>query len=124
MAAKTLMIVSPEDEMVSANPKVGRLALDLIQAPKELYAIADGHFGLLYYTGPRFDEALAVQAKFLIGALAVSLRSGTGQSVAVVEYPPQNENSQGHFAFGPERPPTASLNRRQSSSRMSSGRSL
>jgi hypothetical protein len=67
--ARTLMIVSPEDEMPGANPAVVRMAFDLIPAPKEWHDIADGHFGLLYHPGPRFDEAVAVQVRFLVDAL-------------------------------------------------------
>lgn len=69
--ANTLMIVSPEDEMPGANPAVARKAFDLIPAQKKWYEIADGHFGLLYHPGPRFDEALSVQALFLREAFSV-----------------------------------------------------
>jgi dienelactone hydrolase len=63
--AKVLLMVSPEDEMVHANYQVARSAFDLMTGVKKWYDIADGHFGLLYHPGPRFDEAVSVQAQFL-----------------------------------------------------------
>lgn len=61
----TLLMVSPEDEMVHASPSVARDAFELMPGPKEWYDIADGHFGLLYPAGERFREAVDVQASFL-----------------------------------------------------------
>lgn len=69
VSARTMMIVSPEDEMQGANPEVARRAFELIPGPKEWYQIAEGHFGLLYHPGARFDEAAAIQARFLVDAL-------------------------------------------------------
>lgn len=63
--AKTLFMVAPEDEMVHANYQVARSAFDLLPGVKQWYDIADGHFGLIYHPGPRFDEAVSVQARFL-----------------------------------------------------------
>ena len=63
--AKVLLMVAPEDEMVHANCQVTRQAFDMMPTAKKWYDIADGHFGLLYHPGPRFDEASGVQAEYL-----------------------------------------------------------
>ncbi len=67
--AKVLFMVAPEDEMVHANYAVTRQACDLIPTEKHWYDIRDGHFGLLYHPGARFNEAIDVQARFLRTAL-------------------------------------------------------
>lgn len=69
LRAKTLLMVAPEDEMVHANYDVARRAFDSIPGEKEWYEIADGHFGLIYHPGERFDEACAEQVRFLKTAL-------------------------------------------------------
>lgn len=63
--AKTLFMVAPDDEMVHANYDVARQAYDLIPTQKRWYDIRDGHFGLLYHPGERFEEAARVQSAFL-----------------------------------------------------------
>lgn len=63
--AKALFMVAPADEMVHANYEVTRQAYALLPTEKRWYDIADGHFGLLYSPGERFDEAVAVQTDFL-----------------------------------------------------------
>jgi poly(3-hydroxybutyrate) depolymerase len=65
VSASTLLMVAPEDEMVHADYEVARGAFDLLPGPKRWVDIADGHFGLLYYPGQRFDEAASVQTEFL-----------------------------------------------------------
>lgn len=60
-----LMVVSPEEEMVRANPSVSRAVFDSIRSPKEWYPIGGGHFGLLYYPSELFSEACSVQVSFL-----------------------------------------------------------
>jgi hypothetical protein len=59
------MIVSPEDEMVRANPKVAKAAFESILGAKEWYSIAGGHFGLLYHPSELFTEAVTAQVAFL-----------------------------------------------------------
>jgi uncharacterized protein len=71
-----LMIVSPEEEMLRANPSVSRAVFDTISAPKEWHAIGGGHFGLLYHPSELFEEAASVQASFLA-------RSTSGNSTAM-----------------------------------------
>ena len=68
--AKMLIMASPQDEMIHANYHVARKAFDLMPETKSWYDIADGHFGLLYHPGPRFDEAVSVQIRFLSEHLA------------------------------------------------------
>ena len=63
--AAILLMVAPEDEMVHADYEVAKRAFAQMPEPKRWYDIADGHFGLLYHPGPRFDEAAGVQAEFL-----------------------------------------------------------
>lgn len=60
-----LMMVAPADEMVHANVEVTRHAYELLAGPKRWVDIEDGHFGLLYHPGARFDEAAGIQAAFL-----------------------------------------------------------
>jgi alpha-beta hydrolase superfamily lysophospholipase len=63
--APLLMIVSPEDEMAGANPKVARTAFEAVQGPKEWMEIEGGHFGLLYYPSKLFEQVSSAQCKFL-----------------------------------------------------------
>lgn len=63
--ASVLLMAAPEDEMIHANYEVTKRTFDLIPSPKRWYDIADGHFGLLYFPGERFDEASRVQGAFL-----------------------------------------------------------
>lgn len=65
MRADVLLMVAPEDEMPHADYRVTRQAFDLMPGFKRWYDIADGHFGLLYHPGDRFDEAARVQHEFL-----------------------------------------------------------
>jgi len=71
LRAPTLMMVGRNDEMVHCNRSVQRAVFDKIAAPKALHEIEGGHFGLLWSPGPLFDEAAALQAKFLRDALSV-----------------------------------------------------
>ena len=68
--APVLLMVAPDDEMVHANVEVTRAAWRLMPEPRRWHDIADGHFGLLYHPGPRFDEAVAIQTAFLRDCLA------------------------------------------------------
>jgi uncharacterized protein len=68
--ARVLFMVAPDDEMPHADYRVTRQAFDLLPGPKRWHDIADGHFGLLYHPGQRFDEAAAVQATFIRSGLA------------------------------------------------------
>ena len=63
--ARVLLMVAPEDEMVHADYEVARQAFELMPGFKHWHDIADGHFGLLYCPGARFDEATGVQSEFL-----------------------------------------------------------
>jgi len=61
-----LMLISPEDEMPGANSDVARKAWDLTPQPKELVEVDGGHFGIVHYPGPLFDQAVNAQKDFLI----------------------------------------------------------
>jgi dienelactone hydrolase len=65
VAAPTLMMVAPEDEMTHADYRVARTAYESMPEPKEWCDIAGGHFGLLYHPSPLFDEATRIQGDFL-----------------------------------------------------------
>lgn len=67
--AQTLLMVAPDDEMAHANYAVARQAFALMPQASRWYDIADGHFGLLYCPGDRFDEAVSVQSAFLLERL-------------------------------------------------------
>ncbi|ODV13251.1 MAG: hypothetical protein ABT20_02495 [Rubrivivax sp. SCN 70-15] len=64
--AHVMLMVASEDEMLHANPAVTRRAFESIPGPKRWVDIADGHFGLLYHPGARFEEAAALQRDFLV----------------------------------------------------------
>ena len=59
-----LMIVSPEDEMAGASPKLARMTFDALPGVKEWMEIDGGHFGLLYYPSELFDQASSAQCRF------------------------------------------------------------
>ena len=63
--ARIFLMAAPEDEMIHANYQVTQQAFELMPSFKRWYEIADGHFGLLYHPGDRFDEATNVQVEFL-----------------------------------------------------------
>jgi dienelactone hydrolase len=63
--APILIMAAPDDEMEMASYAVARFAYDAMPYPKEWYDIRGGHFGLLYYPGEVFDEAIQVQIDFL-----------------------------------------------------------
>jgi alpha-beta hydrolase superfamily lysophospholipase len=65
-----LMMISPEDEMPGASPRIARMVFDAAPQPKELVEIDGGHFGLLYYPSPLFDQASRAQCEFLLRHLA------------------------------------------------------
>jgi pimeloyl-ACP methyl ester carboxylesterase len=67
-----LMIVSPEDEMVRANPSISRSVFDSLQGRKQWHSIAGGHFGLLYHPSELFSQARAAQISFLSSWLGAS----------------------------------------------------
>ncbi len=77
-----LMIVSPEDEMVRANPSVARAVFESLKGPKEWHAIAGGHFGLLYHPSEIFDEAQQAQVSFLSCWLGNDIRAETHMRLA------------------------------------------
>jgi pimeloyl-ACP methyl ester carboxylesterase len=59
-----LMIVSPEDEMAGASPKLARMTFEALPEAKEWMEIDGGHFGLLYYPSELFDQASTAQCRF------------------------------------------------------------
>ena len=65
LSQPVLMLVSPQDEMARAVPRVTRAVFDSMRCPKEWYEVAGGHFGLLYHPSELFSEASAAQISFL-----------------------------------------------------------
>jgi pimeloyl-ACP methyl ester carboxylesterase len=61
----TFMMVAHNDEMVHCNRAVQDAVFEKIAAPKTLYEIDGGHFGLLWSPGALFDESARQQTQFL-----------------------------------------------------------
>ncbi len=70
LQAPLLLLVGTEDEMEGANPDIARLAWESAPEPKELVEMEGGHFGLLHYPSPLFDQAAKAQRDFLVRHLA------------------------------------------------------
>ncbi len=65
LKAPLLMVIAREDEMPGSNSGIARAVFDAATAPKEMMEIDGGHFGLLEYPGPLFDEVSHAQVDFL-----------------------------------------------------------
>lgn len=63
--AALLMVVAYDDEMVRANSDVARIAYNAAPQPKQLVEVDGGHFGILHYPSPLFDQASEAQVNFL-----------------------------------------------------------
>lgn len=66
----TFLMVGRNDEMVHCNRDVTQATYDLMRCPKQWVDIDGGHFGLLYYPSPLFDQASLLQCEFLVGTLS------------------------------------------------------
>ena len=64
-------MVGRNDDMAHCNPAVQRAVFEAITAPKKLYEIDGGHFGLLWHPGALFDEAVQCQVRFLREILGI-----------------------------------------------------
>lgn len=64
--ASLLMIIAEEDEMQGCDSRMARMSFDAAPQPKELVEVDGGHFGLLYYPSPLFDQAGNAQRDFLM----------------------------------------------------------
>jgi uncharacterized protein len=65
-----LMMVAPDDEMPHCNPLVARAVFELLPGRKRWHDIEGGHFGLLYPGTSAFEQAVSLQAQFLLDVLA------------------------------------------------------
>jgi hypothetical protein len=65
MDVPLLMIISPDDEMQGAEAEISRSVFNEVQGPKEWVEVEGGHFGLLYYPSPIFDQASKAEINFL-----------------------------------------------------------
>jgi fermentation-respiration switch protein FrsA (DUF1100 family) len=64
--AALLMVVAHDDEMVGrANSEVSRHAYEIAPHPKKFVEVDGGHFGIIHYPSPLFDEASQAQVDFL-----------------------------------------------------------
>ena len=66
MHGASLWVIATDDEMPGAEPPVALAAFESAPHPKELLEIDGGHFGLLYYPSPLFDQVSAAQSDFLM----------------------------------------------------------
>jgi fermentation-respiration switch protein FrsA (DUF1100 family) len=64
--AALLMVVAYDDEMGGANSDVSRYAYQIAPHPKKLVEVDGGHFGIIHYPSPLFDQASQAQVDFLI----------------------------------------------------------
>jgi uncharacterized protein len=60
-----LMVIAAQDEMPGAESAISRLVFDVAAQPKELIEVDGGHFGLLHFPSPLFDQVSGVQIDFL-----------------------------------------------------------
>lgn len=63
--AALLMVVAYDDEMEGANSDVARHVYNIAPQPKELIEVEGGHFGIIHYPSPLFDEVSRAQVKFI-----------------------------------------------------------
>ena len=60
------MMIANEDEMPGANSRIARMVYEVAPPPKELIEIDGGHFGLLHFPSPLFNQASNAQQDFLV----------------------------------------------------------
>lgn len=65
LKAPILMVIATNDEMSGANNDVTDYVYQMITQPKQRFDIAGGHFGLLHYPSPLFDQSSLAQIEFL-----------------------------------------------------------
>lgn len=63
--AALLMVIAYEDEMENANSEIARTAYHAAPKPKALLEVDGGHFGIIHYPSPLFNEASEAQIDFL-----------------------------------------------------------
>jgi len=63
--AALLIILANDDEMEGANSDVVRQAFEIAPQPKKLLEVDGGHFGIIHYPSPLFDQASKAQVDFL-----------------------------------------------------------
>ena len=63
--AALLMVIAYDDEMENANSDIARIAYQAAPQPKELLEVDGGHFGIIHYPSPLFNEASEAQIDFL-----------------------------------------------------------
>ena len=61
----TLAMISPDDEMPGADPKVAYEVFAAVAGPTTIVDIEGGHFGLMFDPSPELDVARNIQTKFL-----------------------------------------------------------
>lgn len=63
--AALLMVVAYDDEMENANSDIARSAYRAAPQPKKLVEVDGGHFGIIHYPSPLFNQASEAQIDFL-----------------------------------------------------------
>lgn len=63
--ASLLIVVAKEDEMPGASSHITQKTFDTAPQPKELFSIEGGHFGLLDYPSPLFDQVSSLETDYL-----------------------------------------------------------
>ena len=64
-----LFIIASEDEMPGCRTEVSRLAASLAPTGTQTVEIEGGHFGLLHYPSPLFDQVSSIERDFLLRQL-------------------------------------------------------
>lgn len=65
LKAPILLIVAKNDEMEGASDTIANSVFEKIRQPKEIVFLDGGHFGILEYPSPLFNEASKLQVDFL-----------------------------------------------------------
>jgi pimeloyl-ACP methyl ester carboxylesterase len=63
--AAILLVVGYDDEMEGANSDISRYAYKIAPQPKTLVEVDGGHFGIIHYPSPLFEQASKAQVNFL-----------------------------------------------------------
>ena len=69
LEAPLLAMIGTNDEMPGANDKIARLTCERSRGHREIVSLDGGHFGLLHFPGPLFDQASSTQRDFLLDHL-------------------------------------------------------
>jgi len=63
--AAILLVAGFDDEMEGANSDITRHSYDIAPEPKKIVEVDGGHFGIIHYPSPLFDQSSKAQVDFL-----------------------------------------------------------